>query len=477
MYLPALGWKYKFNLQDVDSQVATETEIQFDSAPKRRRRPRNAATERNMPNVMETVEMQPNAQISSDYSQAASAQAATTSLVRDEAVLLQELLEETKKNRMAIQMTKHSVLDEEVRLPIRPTYFTGKGSWHDHCVHFKNVAKAANWPEIKWGTIIGTYLTESAAAAYEKISEEDKLDWNKFRQRMSKELGESTYASQGKLLLHVYEMNTNLIEAAIQLENEARAAFPKADRDTIDEMAKGHFFRALPETVRQDVTVDFLHGGVSLPEFACLAENCRKLKNLQGGTLAVNRITTNKQKKDVNQVNTQQNGNKKNANGPPQQQQSGNNRNQNNGNQQQQQRARVRYYKNPAHADLICHKCQKKGHISSDCGRLATDPPPNNRSRSSTNHRNGNTGQPFRQQNNSATHTHYYMDGFQQQSMPLQTAPQLPSVPQMTGTPQPYANSMMQSVQPVQPMPVQTPNQQTQAPPSGNAQASGGQNF
>ena len=55
------------------------------------------------------------------------------------------------------------------------------------------------------------FLTGSAASAFEKMKENALNDWEVFKQAMSKELGESTQASQGKLMLHIYNMDTPLV--------------------------------------------------------------------------------------------------------------------------------------------------------------------------------------------------------------------------------------------------------------------------
>ena len=142
------------------------------------------------------------------------------------ATLLKELVKEMRTANP--QRGDGRSLNEPARIPLKPDYYDGKSSWYNYTSHFKCVGTTANWPVNQWGTILGAYMVKGASAGYEKIPQVAKEDWTQFKHLMSIELGESSYASQGKLLLHVYDMNTDLMEAAQKMDTECRAASIKS---------------------------------------------------------------------------------------------------------------------------------------------------------------------------------------------------------------------------------------------------------
>ena len=126
----------------------------------------------------------------------------------------------------------------------------GKEPWTDYLIHFKNCARAMNWPRKRWAIYLGTHLKGKAMKVYNQISEDKLADFDHVAEEIGKNTLNYEMVSRTKLNTAKIDMDEDFQVAMQKMELEAQLAYPDAPESFYSTVVKEKFMNALPIQVR-----------------------------------------------------------------------------------------------------------------------------------------------------------------------------------------------------------------------------------
>ena len=178
------------------------------------------------------------------------------------------------------------------RKDIKPQRYDGSTSWYSFLKHFFACARHNGWPEDRWVTEIGPYLTGDAASAYEIAAEVHPVDFNAFKAKVAEQLGEGPHDSRGRMSTFTLSLNVDFRKEGRRMLQDMRNIAPEQTPESILFYARDKFYDALPESIREKVTDLYLRG-TNFYELITHAEHHRQqLLKKKSPTTTVNQVST-----------------------------------------------------------------------------------------------------------------------------------------------------------------------------------------
>ena len=127
----------------------------------------------------------------------------------------------------------------------------GKEPWTDYVIHFKNCAKAMNWPNKRWAIYLGTHLKGKTMKIYNQILEDKLTDLDQVANEIGKNTLNYEMVSRTKLNKTKITMDEDFQVAMQKMEPETQLAYPDAPESFYNKIVKEKFMSALPLPVRE----------------------------------------------------------------------------------------------------------------------------------------------------------------------------------------------------------------------------------
>ena len=146
------------------------------------------------------------------------------------------------------EMRHGSQLGEKPR--VRPATFDGSGSWTDYKVQFELVAELNGWGELAKAVYLAASLRGSAQAVLGDLDDERRRNYSSLTAALGQRFGPENQTELFRVQLknRLRRRDETLPELAQAIRRLARQAYPSANYQLQETLAKEHFIDALNDT-------------------------------------------------------------------------------------------------------------------------------------------------------------------------------------------------------------------------------------